>query len=71
MLMDLISLMQLIDCQFSLHASVPPIMSLDDLDPSLPCPETIWDMNGAALSGELDSSQSNVSPAAPLNLPAC
>ncbi|KAL2847079.1 fungal-specific transcription factor domain-containing protein [Aspergillus pseudodeflectus] len=53
----------LIDCQFSLHASVPPMMSLDDLDPSLPCPETLWDMNGAALSRELNSSQMSLKDA--------
>ncbi|OGE47486.1 hypothetical protein PENARI_c043G06094 [Penicillium arizonense] len=50
----------LVDCQFSLHASVPPMMSLDDLDPSLPCPDTLWDLNAAALSRQLNSSHSYV-----------
>ncbi|KAL2811622.1 fungal-specific transcription factor domain-containing protein [Aspergillus granulosus] len=35
----------LIECQFSLNANVPPMMSLEDLDPGLPCPETLWDLN--------------------------
>ncbi|KAL4733870.1 fungal-specific transcription factor domain-containing protein [Aspergillus similis] len=47
----------LVDCQFSLHASVAPMMSLEDLDPCLPCPDTLWDLNAAALSRELHSSQ--------------
>ncbi|KAL4755919.1 Zn(II)2Cys6 transcription factor [Aspergillus foveolatus] len=47
----------LVDCQFSLHASVPPMMSLEDLDPCLPCPDSLCDLNAAALSRELHSLQ--------------
>jgi hypothetical protein len=64
-------LLQFVDCQFSLHASVPPMMSLDDLDPSLPCADTIWDLNAAALSRQLNSLHSNVSPAVLFALQVC
>ncbi|KAB8261641.1 fungal-specific transcription factor domain-containing protein [Aspergillus pseudonomiae] len=46
----------LIDCQFSLNTSVPPMMSLEDLDPCLPCHETLWDLGMASLSEELTNS---------------
>ncbi|KAL3451425.1 fungal-specific transcription factor domain-containing protein [Aspergillus insuetus] len=51
----------LVDCQFSLLANVPPMMSLDDLDHNLPCPETLWDLNVTALSRELSNSWSKIS----------
>ncbi|KAL3484194.1 fungal-specific transcription factor domain-containing protein [Aspergillus germanicus] len=47
----------LVDCQFSLLANVPPMMSLDDLDHNLPCPETLWELNVTTLSRELNSSR--------------
>ncbi|KAE8310505.1 fungal-specific transcription factor domain-containing protein [Aspergillus transmontanensis] len=40
----------LVDLQFSLNASVPPMMSLDDVEPYLPCHETEWDLSMAELS---------------------
>ncbi|KAE8343344.1 hypothetical protein BDV24DRAFT_172740 [Aspergillus arachidicola] len=40
----------LVDLQFSLNSSVPPMMSLDDVEPYLPCHETEWDLNMADLS---------------------
>jgi hypothetical protein len=68
MLIEVIALLQLVDCQFSLLANVPPMMSLDDLDHNLPCPETLWDLNVAALSREMNHSRSKISPTAPLDL---
>ncbi|KAL4989978.1 fungal-specific transcription factor domain-containing protein [Aspergillus falconensis] len=50
----------LVDCQFSLHTNVSPMMNLDDLDPTLPCPDTLWNLDAAALSREWDRSQDSI-----------
>ncbi|KAE8324438.1 hypothetical protein BDV39DRAFT_217132 [Aspergillus sergii] len=47
----------LVDFQFSLNASVPPMMSLDDVEPFLPCHETQWDLSMPDLSEILKDCQ--------------
>ncbi|KAB8219515.1 hypothetical protein BDV33DRAFT_191976 [Aspergillus novoparasiticus] len=49
----------LVDLQFSLNASVPPMMSLDDVEPFLPCHETQWDLSMPDLSTVLKDCQGN------------
>ncbi|KAL5048222.1 hypothetical protein BDW71DRAFT_213635 [Aspergillus fruticulosus] len=43
----------LLDCQFTLNFGVQPMMTLEDLEPCLPCHETIWDLDIASLSEKL------------------
>ncbi|KAH8812202.1 fungal-specific transcription factor domain-containing protein [Xylogone sp. PMI_703] len=53
----------LVDCQFSLHCGVPPIMNLEDLEPYLPCHESIWELDISELSARLTTSQGEFSAA--------
>ncbi|KAL4990821.1 hypothetical protein BDW68DRAFT_22092 [Aspergillus falconensis] len=43
----------LLDCQFTLNFGVQPMMTLEDLEPCLPCHETNWDLDIASLSEKL------------------
>ncbi|KAE8414346.1 fungal-specific transcription factor domain-containing protein [Aspergillus pseudocaelatus] len=43
----------LLDCQFSLNAGVQTMMSLEDLETSLPCQEATWDLDMASLAEKL------------------
>ncbi|KAB8269239.1 fungal-specific transcription factor domain-containing protein [Aspergillus minisclerotigenes] len=47
----------LVDLQFSLDASVPPMMSLDDVGTFLPCHKTHWDVSMPDLSEILKGCQ--------------
>ena len=51
--------LQTIDCQFSLNSDIQPMMTLEDLEPYLPCHETIWDQNMASLSETLKNRNGN------------